>query len=115
MTPPASGRLHARTWIGALVRYASSVGDSATIARRGDDAAGQIILVTRRRDGFTRAFVRTLQPDGRYAWSIAVEVGQDELGKLNEYLDRQARYDPDLWVVELDTDNPERFVADELI
>jgi len=110
-----TGRLPARTLIGALVRLASSVGDSATVVRRGDETAGQIMLVARRRDGSTRAFARTLQPGGLYAWSVAVEAGQDESGRLAEYLDRQARYDPDLWVVELDTDNPERFVADELI
>ena len=110
-----TARLQARTWVNALIRHANSVGDFATVAKRGDETAGQIILVTRRRDGFTQVFTRTLQSDGNYSWSVAVQVEQEELGKVNEYLERQARYDPDLWIVELDTGNPERFVDDELI
>lgn len=99
----------------ALVRRASAHGDFATVVKKGEETAGQIVLVARRRDGRCRVFVRTMNKDGRYGWTIAVEAGKEELGKINEYLEKQERYDPDLWIVELDTDNPERLVDDELI
>ena len=111
MTP----RLTARMAVSALVRRASVLGDSATVAKKGDESAGQIILVARRRDGSVKLFMRTMNAKGAYGWAIAVDATQDQLAKVNEYLERQSRYDPDLWVVELDTDNPERLVDDELI
>lgn len=52
---------------------------------------------------------------GRYSWTVAVEGTEPDLQAVNDYLDRQQRYDPDLWIVELDTANLERFVDDELL
>lgn len=110
-----TARLTAKLAVSALVRRANALGDFATVAKKGDETAGQIILVARRRDGSVQVFTRTMNRQGGYAWTIAAEGAQDELGKINEYLERQSRYDPDLWIVELDTANPERLVDDELI
>lgn len=111
MTP----RLTAKVAVSALVRRASVLGDFATVAKKGEETAGQIILIARRRNGDVQVFTRTMNKQGAYGWTIAVEASQDELAKINEYLERQSRYDPDLWIIELDTDNPERLVDDELI
>lgn len=110
-----SPRLNAKLWVGSLLRRVNQVGDFATVAKKGDETAGQVILVARRRNGHMQVFTRTMNSLGEYSWTVAVENNQEELGKINEYLERQARYDPDLWIIELDTDNPERFVDDELI
>lgn len=110
-----TARLTARLAVNALVRRANALGDFATVARKGDETAGQIILVARARDGRCRVFSRTMNMTGGYGWTIAAEGSQEDLTKVNEYLERQSRYDPDLWIVELDTDNPERLIDDELI
>lgn len=110
-----SARLTTRLWVSALLRRANDAGDFATIMRKGEESAGQVIIVARRRDGHVRVFTRTMNSLGRYSWTVAAEAAEEELGKINEYLDRQVRYDPDLWIIELDTGNPERFVDDELI
>ena len=107
--------LTTRLWVSALVRRANDAGDFATILRKGEESAGQVIVVARRRDGHVQVFTRTMNARGAYSWTVAAEAAQDELAKINEYLDRQARYDPDVWIVELDTGNPERFIDDELI
>jgi hypothetical protein len=110
-----SAKLNAGLWVGAVVRLAQSRGDFATIAKKGDETAGQVILVTRQRNDHVQVYSRTLNSRGDYSWTVAIASPPEELGKVNEYLDRQRRYDPDLWIVDLDTDNPERFVVDELI
>jgi len=110
-----SARLNARLWIDSLLRRVNQVGDFAAVIKKGDETAGQVILVARRRNGHTQVFTRTMNSVGRYSWTIAMAKDQDELVKINEYLERQAGFDPDLWIIELDTDNPERFVDDELI
>ncbi len=52
---------------------------------------------------------RVMAPSGGYAWAVAAEGDS-----LDPWLERQVRYDPDLWVVELDTPDPARFI-DETI
>jgi hypothetical protein len=110
-----SVRLTPKLWVSSLVRRANLAGDIATIVKKGDETAGQVLLVARRRSGELQVFTRTMNSRGSYSWTVAVQTNQEELGKVNEYLERQTRYDPDLWIVELDTENPERFVDDELI
>ena len=110
-----SGRLNARLWVSAMLRLVQQAGDFATVVKKGDETAGQVIVVARRRDGYIQVFTRTMNSRGDYSWTVAMAGGKEQLAKVNEYLDRQGRVDPDLWVIELDTDNPERFVADELI
>ena len=110
-----SARLNARLWVGSLLRRANQAGDFATVVKKGDETAGQVILVARRRNGHMQVFTRTMNSSGNYSWTVAMAKEQEELVKVNEYLERQAGYDPDLWIIELDTDNPERFVDDELI
>jgi hypothetical protein len=110
-----STRLNAKLWVNSLLRRVSQVGDFAAVIKKGDETAGQVILVARRRNGQLQVFTRTMNSLGDYSWTVAMANEQEELGKINEYLERQARYDPDLWIIELDTDNPERFVDDELI
>ena len=110
-----SVRLTPKRWVSSLVRRANLAGDIATIVKKGDETAGQVLLVARRRSGELQVFTRTMNSRGSYSWTVALQTNQEELGKINEYLERQTRYDPDLWIIELDTENPERFVDDELI
>lgn len=110
-----STRLNAKLWVSSLLRRVDQVGDFAAIVKKGDETAGQVILVARRRNGHMQVFTRAMNSLGDYSWTVAMAKDQEELGKINEYLERQAGYDPDLWIIELDTDNPERFVDDELI
>lgn len=110
-----SSGLSAGIWVSGLVRMAQAAGDFATIAKKGDETAGQVLLVARRRNGHVQVYSRTMNSRGSYNWTLAAESRPDELAKVNDYLDKQRRYDPDLWIVDLDTDNPERFVVDELI
>lgn len=56
-----------------------------------------------------------MNSSGDYSWTIAATAEKGDEQVVEDYLERQQRYDPDLWIVELDTANPERFVDDELI
>ncbi len=105
----SEARLSARTWASALLRRVHAAGDFATVLHRGDDVAGSIVLVHRARDGALRALQRTLAGDGTYQWRVAA----DGAG-VGEWVERQRRYDPDLWVIELDTPNPARFIDETM-
>ena len=110
-----SGKLAPKLWVSSLVRRADQAGEFAAVLKKGDETAGQVLLLARRRSGMMQVFTRTLNESGDYSWTVAVEVDEENITKVNEYVERQMRFDPDLWVVELNTENPERFVDDELI
>ena len=91
------------------MRRVNAAGDFATVLHRGDDVAGSIALIHRDRSGGVRALSRTLGPGGAYVWRTAA-TGDS----VDAWVVRQRGFDPDLWVIELDTPDPARFV-DETI
>jgi len=91
------------------VRRVNAAGDFATVLHRGDDVAGSISLIHRDRSGGVRALSRTLGLGGTYVWRTAA-TGDS----VDAWVVRQRDFDPDLWVIELDTPDPARFV-DETI
>lgn len=101
-------RLAAVVWVNALIRRVNATGDFATVLHKGDGVAGSVVLV-HRRGHETRALQRLLGPSGAYEWRAAA-TGDG----VDDWVQRQRKYDPDLWVVELDTPNPARFI-DETI
>lgn len=106
MTGP---RLTAKTWTSALLRRVSAAGDFATVLHRGDDISGAVILIHRARDGAETAFQRAIAADGDYRWRIAAQ-GE----AVADWVKRQRGFDPDLWVVELDTPDPARFIDEPI-
>lgn len=105
----AEPRLATRVWAAALLRRVHAEGGFGAVLRRGDDRSGQIVLIHRGAGGTTTAYWRVLGPDGEYMWSSAARDSD-----IDSWLARQADYDPDLWVIELDTPDLARFV-DETI
>lgn len=107
-------RLNTKVWVGALIRRVHAAGDFAAVIKKGDETAGAVLLVVRRRDGSSAVMSRAIQSHGHYAWVINLDEPPGAQEAINNFLEKQRRYDPDLWIVELDTDNPERFI-DETI
>ena len=101
-------RLAAVVWVNALVRRVNAAGDFATVLSKGDAVAGSVVIV-HRRGAKTRALQRLMNATGGYEWR---ETASGD--SVDEWLERQRRYDPDLWVIELDTPDPARFI-DETI
>jgi hypothetical protein len=104
-------RLATSVWVSALLRRADAAGIYATVLHKGDAEGGAVILVQRARDGCTTAWNRVAQADGP-AWAIAAESNAGEANRVDEYLARQTRYDPDLWIVELVGEEIQRLVAE---
>ena len=96
-------------WVNALIRRVNAAGDFATVLKKGDGVAGSVVLV-HRRGRETRALQRLLGPSGSYEWRSAAAGDA-----VDEWVERQRKYDPDLWVVELDTPNPARFIDETIV
>jgi hypothetical protein len=77
----------------------------AVVVRRGDPDAGAIILRLNRLDGTSHVFSQARTPAGVLAWARA--TGSDAEGRLanaeaDAYIERQRKFDPDLWVLEIE-------------
>lgn len=70
------------------------------IARRGDPTAGAVIVKLATMDGQAQAFHRVpdLMTGGR-DWAVLAEGAEPE---VDAALARQAGFDPDLWIVEVE-------------
>jgi hypothetical protein len=105
----AVDRLKSRIWIQAQVRTCDVQNLAAYIVKRGDPDAGAVILRLNRLDGTSHVFSQARTPAGAAAWAKA--AGSDAEGRLSDadahaYIEKQRKYDPDLWVLEIE--DPER-------
>jgi hypothetical protein len=96
----------------ALMRRAAAEGGFAAILAKGDERSGSMLVILAERGERRRYLERILQPDGQYGWTevMAKAIGDDKEG--DRQLERRRSFDPDLWVVELDVPDPERFAAE---
>ena len=105
-------RIASAILVNALVRRAEAAGGFGTVLAKGDPTAGSISVLLLERGTNPRFFERMLQADGRYAWQETTRDKLEEPGELQALIDRRRRFDPDLWLIELDIASAERFAAE---
>lgn len=103
-------RVTTELWVSAVIRRAFAAGGFAAVERRGATEAGAIVVIRRDRFGQVRLYLPAPQasydearPSDRY-FVEAANVADDL--EVASRIEREMRFDPDLWVVELE-------VADE--
>ncbi|GIL03316.1 MAG: hypothetical protein BroJett030_32150 [Alphaproteobacteria bacterium] len=107
-------RVTSDIWVSALVRSAQATGDFATILRRGAREAGAIFVVHSHLDGRYSVYAPAPQSffdadaaGERLFEEVAAAIGE---AQVRDYLDRQVAFDPDCWIVELESRQPPAFV-----
>ena len=95
-------RVKSEIRVQAWVRQCAAQGLAATVARKGDVEAGAIMLKINRFAGGCEVYSGVSAADGSEAWLRA--SGQMPISEkdADAYLARQAKYDPDLWVLEIE-------------
>lgn len=98
-------------WVGALIRRAELAGAFATVARKGDARAGAVLVklynpLTRE----ARLYAQALRRDGETVWMQPVASGLES--DLDAFVQRQAGYDPDLWVIEIEDREGRHFLTE---
>ena len=98
-------------WASALIRRAEQGGAFAAVIRKGDPRAGAVLVkVVSRRAGLVRLYSQALRGDGETVW-MQPQPDADEAA-LDAYIERSARIDPDLWVVEIDDNAGRHFLTE---
>jgi hypothetical protein len=105
MTAP---RIASSVLAGALIRKAEGEGGFAAVLAKGDPTSGAILLILTERGADPRVLERLLQPDGSYSWAQPIE----DSSEVPDFVARRRRFDPDLWIIELDIPSAERFTAE---
>ena len=104
--------LSADIWVGALLRRVEQAGSFAYIARRGERNFGSVLIKVvnmRTREAYV---LREAQKGEESVWMQPVET-KDE-ADLDAWIARQAKYDPDIWVVEIEDSEGRHFLTEKV-
>jgi hypothetical protein len=105
-------RLPAQLEAAALVRRANADGGFGTILKRGDPDRGALVLLIANRGRHHGCFERALAPDGSYRWQKVGPAKGADPQTLADWSQKRVRFDEDLWLIELDIADPERFIVE---
>ena len=107
-----TARLPAHLEVSAMIRLAETQGGSGMVLSKGERDAGTILLVTMRRGQDAELFERMPQLDGTRSFTLTKAQEADKPFDFSEYLERRRNQDPDIWIVEIDVDDPDAFRAE---
>ena len=108
------GRLPSGVLVGAMLRRVNDAGGIGTMLARGDAQAGAILVITLERGVNPRAWERGIGPSGAVELINVGPQTPDNAGEIYDYWQRRRARDPDLWVIELDIAQAERFAAETM-
>jgi hypothetical protein len=110
----ATPRLKAGIFVRALLRRAQVQGASAFVVRSGAEDAGAIILVVAKLDGTVLVLNQVRDAKGELAWAQPLGGWTDE-ARAAGWCDRQVKFDPDLWIVEIEDREGRAFVDEPIV
>lgn len=102
-------RLKSEFRVAAQLRRAHAAGAFAVVARRGDPDAGSIAVKVYLGRRLARLYVQARDSDGNPSWREPFEGAADE-DKIDAYLDKERRFDSDLWIIEIEDRNGDGFL-----
>src|SRR5215831_14636083 len=104
--PAPAMRLKSAMWVAAYIRRCQVEGIFAAVRRHGAEEAGAIFIKVSRLDGTAdlygpapQAAFDEAQPSDR-AFSPLLKTQPAPEADVEAYLAREARFDPDVWIVE---------------
>jgi hypothetical protein len=104
-------RLKTELRVQAWLRRCAVAGLMATVARKGDAEAGALFLKINRLAAGCEVFSGVTDATGAAAWLRGTGPAPVPEKEADLYLARQSKYDPDLWVLEIE-DPKAQFVLD---
>jgi hypothetical protein len=105
-------RLPTELEVAGLLRQVEARGGFATVIRKGDPDRGSLLLIVAERGSHVACLERVLSMTGGYSWQRVGPSDSPESLEVSDFLAKRARFDPDLWAVELDIVGAERFIAE---
>lgn len=111
-------RLRAEFWVKAYIRRCALEGASAVVVRHGDDDAGAIFIKVNRLDGtcflFGPAPAGLAGAESDRRWVAVLSPAGISEHDADACLAREARFDSDLWLIEVEDRQARHFLDDQL-
>ena len=107
-------RLKSSIWIQAQIRICTISNLSAYVMKIGDPDAGAIFLHLNKLNGNNLVYNQIRTISGQIAWSQSgsgTTLGDKE---VHDYLEKQKKYDPDLWILEIE-DPEDKYKFDGIV
>lgn len=112
-------RLRTEFWVKAYIRRCAVEGASAVVVRHGDDDAGSIYIKVDRLDGtcllFGPAPAGLDGADSDRRWMACLDPAGADCSAADTFLSREANFDSDLWIVEVEDRRGRHFLDDSLV
>lgn len=114
-------RLKAEIWVKAYIRRLYCEAVPAAVLRHGDDDAGAVFIKINTRDGKAQilAPAPSADPDDMTGldrrWRLTFSAEGVEEAEADTFLARQTRYDPDIWIIELEDPKGRHYLDDCLV
>jgi len=109
-------RLKSALWVAAYLRRCQVEGVSAVVRRRGAEEAGAIFVRIDRLDGTSDLFGPAPQsafdaaPGAERAFSASLREQPAPDASIETYLAREIKFDPDIWIVEVEDRSGRNFL-----
>ena len=107
-------RLKAGIFVRALIRRAEVAGAQAYVARKGAEDAGAVIIKIARLDGTCLVLDQARRGEGELVWVKPLGDSADE-DRARAFFEKQIRFDPDLWIVEIEDREGRTFVDEPVV
>ena len=98
----AEARLKAGIWVSAQLRLCDQALLPMVIRRKGDPDAGAILIKLDRLDGTCIVMSQVRTAEGELAWMRATGETPAPDAEGEDYIARQLKFDPDIWVLEIE-------------
>ena len=109
-----SSRLKSGIFVRALIRRVEVAGAQAYVAKKGAEEAGAIFLKISKLDGTCTILNQARMGEGELVWSRPLGESCDE-ARAAAYFEKQMKFDPDLWIVEIEDRQGRTFVDEKVI
>ena len=107
-------RLKAGIFVRALIRRAEVAGAAAYVVRKGAEEAGAVLIKVARLDGTSLVLSQARRGEGELIWIKPLGDSTDEAA-ASAYFARQIKFDPDLWIVEIEDRAGRSFVDEPVV
>lgn len=107
-------RLKAGIFVRALIRRAEVAGASAYVVKKGSEEAGAVFLKIARLDGTSMVLMQARRGEDDLIWmKVLGDAATDEAART--YFEKQMKFDPDLWIVEIEDREGRAFVDEPIV
>lgn len=101
-------RLRSKIWVQAYLKRLEIQNIAAYVTAHGDDHSGAILIKVIKMDGSAQLYQKTFDlQSNKNAW-VRISEGLDK--EIDSLLEKQKVYDPDLWVVEIESASGQNYL-----